>query len=197
MKVITKAISDLKFADRNVRIHGDRQIKEYIRSIEMFGQVRPLVIDEDNVVICGNGLLQAFQKMGKETAECYVITGLSKNKKKKLMLADNKIYELGINNQAEFDNMLKDLAGDIDIPGYDEELLKALSDSLTENDFFIPSNDNNVESQETQGKTPTATMTIQKPAVQQINSGGEISTENFSDDKFNCTCPKCGFKFNV
>ena len=80
MEVITKKISDLKFADRNARIHGDRQIKEYIRSIEMFGQVRPLVVDEDNVVICGNGLLQALQKMEKETAECFVV-GDIRNKK--------------------------------------------------------------------------------------------------------------------
>ena len=31
---------------------------------------------------------------------------------------------------------------------------------------------------------------------QKINVGGELNTDSFSDDKFECTCPKCGFKFN-
>lgn len=31
---------------------------------------------------------------------------------------------------------------------------------------------------------------------QKINVGGELDTDSFSDDKFECTCPKCGFKFN-
>lgn len=31
---------------------------------------------------------------------------------------------------------------------------------------------------------------------QKINSDGEINIDDFSDDKFSCTCPQCGFKFN-
>ena len=124
MQIVTKKISELKLAEKNVRLHGDRQIKEYIRSVEMFGQIRPLVIDENNVVICGNGLLQAFQQMGKGTAECYIVRNLTKNQKKKLMLADNKIYELGSTDTSAF--------SDIDIPGYDAELLKVLTASVAE-----------------------------------------------------------------
>jgi ParB-like chromosome segregation protein Spo0J len=32
--------------------------------------------------------------------------------------------------------------------------------------------------------------------TQSIDSGGEISVDDFSDNKFSCTCPKCGFRFN-
>ena len=32
--------------------------------------------------------------------------------------------------------------------------------------------------------------------TQTLNNGGEITLDSFSDDKFQCTCPKCGFKFN-
>lgn len=83
MQVVTKNISDLKRPEKNVRLHGDRQIKEYIRSVEMFGQIRPLVIDENNIVLCGNGLLQALRQMGKETADCYIAENLSEKQKKK------------------------------------------------------------------------------------------------------------------
>ena len=203
MQIVTKQIADLKQSKKNVRLHGDRQIKEYIRSIEMFGQVRPLVIDENNVVLCGNGLLQALKTMGRETADCYVVAGMSERKKKKLMLADNKIYELGANNQEVFNDILKDLAGDIDVPGYDENLLKVLSESAREVDNFISSYDDsnkNVENNEDaqKVKTPSVTMTIQTSCVNQPKDGvKEIDTKDFSDEKFNCTCPRCGFKFNV
>jgi ParB-like chromosome segregation protein Spo0J len=32
--------------------------------------------------------------------------------------------------------------------------------------------------------------------TQTITGGGEVSLDDYSDDKFSCTCPQCGFKFN-
>ena len=130
MKITVKKLSDLKRPQHNVRIHGDQQIKEYIRSVKMFGQIRPLVIDEDGVVLAGNGLLTALQEMGVEKADCHVVKGLTDAQKKKLMLVDNKIFDLGVNSQQAFDEILKELKGDLDIPGYDPELLRTLSASL-------------------------------------------------------------------
>lgn len=203
MQVITKPISELKRAERNVRLHGDRQIKEYIRSIEMFGQVRPLVIDENNTVLCGNGLLQALQQMGAETADCYVVEGLSANKKKKLMLADNKIYELGVNNTTEFDNILKELAGDIDVPGYDEELLKVLTAGAKEADEYIDSYGKfSPERVEQMKQTTTVQYSVppQQPPPPQANTERETpqpsepaNTESQPIRKF-VTCPRCGEK---
>ena len=63
MEIVTKSLEELKSPEKNVRLHGDRQIKEYMRSVEMFGQVRPLIIDENNVVLCGNGLFQTLQQI--------------------------------------------------------------------------------------------------------------------------------------
>ena len=192
MQVITK----LKRAERNVRLHGDRQIKEYIRSIEMFGQVRPLVIDEDNVVLCGNGLLQALQQMNRETAECYVVAGLSANKKKKLMLADNKIYELGVNNQTEFDNILKELAGDIDVPGYDEELLKVLTAGAKEADEYIDSYGK--FSTEKVAQMNNAKPVEYTPPTAPAQTSGTMpppeTAQQPQDSRKFLICPKCGEK---
>ena len=132
IKEVTKKLSELKRPQHNVRVHGDQQIKEYIRSVEMFGQIRPLVVDEDGVVLAGNGLWTALEQMGRKTAKCYIVKGLSEAEKKKLMLVDNKIFDLGVNSQQAFDDILKELGGDIDIPGYDPELLRSLSASLSE-----------------------------------------------------------------
>lgn len=199
MQVITKNVSELKRAERNVRLHGDRQIKEYIRSVEMFGQIRPLVVDENNVVICGNGLLQALQQMGKETAECYIVSNLTEKQKKKLMLADNKIYELGVNNAEVFDDMLKELAGDIDIPGYDPELLKVLTASAAEATELL--NDYGTFSAEKVEQIKTHaeyTPTIQQPPTTQVTPAETLqqtnpATQPVTPQRF-VTCPKCGEK---
>lgn len=191
MQMITKKLDELKRPEKNVRVHSDRQIKEYIRSIEMFGQIRPLVIDENNVVLAGNGLLTALKEMGRESADCYVVQGLTLKQKKKLMLVDNKIFELGVNDTGAFDEILRELGGDVDIPGYDVDLLKTLTASFDEADKIISHTIN--EEKFAEMKTPQAKM--QMP--QKINPPTEISTENFADDKFNCQCPRCGFKFNV
>ena len=60
MKITVKKLSDLHKPARNIRRHSDKQITEYVRSIEMFGQIKPLVVDEN-----GERLLKrAFDKMG-------------------------------------------------------------------------------------------------------------------------------------
>ena len=54
------------------------------------------MVDEDGVILAGNGLYDALVTMQAEKADCYVVTGLTDVQKKKLMLADNRVYELGM-----------------------------------------------------------------------------------------------------
>lgn len=126
MKVITMKISELVKPEKNVRIHTEQQLKEFERSVTMFGQIRPIVVDENNVILAGNGLYDTLVQMGKETAEVYKYTDLTENQKKKLMIADNKIFSLGIENLDTLNCFLEELQGDLDIPGFDEEILKQM-----------------------------------------------------------------------
>lgn len=119
-------INELKSPKRNIRMHTEKQIEEFVRSIKMFGQIRPVVIDEDNTILAGNGLVMALKKVGIEDVEVYKIVGLSENKKKKLMIADNKIFNLGIDNLDTLNSFLEELHNDLDIPGFDEEILKTM-----------------------------------------------------------------------
>lgn len=193
MQIVIKNLSELQHPDKNVRLHGDRQIKEYIRSIEMFGQIRPMVIDETNTVLAGNGLLQALQQMNRETAECVVVKGLSSKQKKKLMLVDNKIFELGVNDAKVFDELLLELDGDIDIPGYDEELLKILTASLSKADEVISSY--GTFSEESVGKMKNAQPIVPqaKPANVTATAPAEQAETTQSVQRF-VVCPKCGEK---
>ena len=135
MKVIKKRLDDLKHPEKNVRIHSEQQNRELKRSLEKFGQTRALVVDENNVILIGNGLYEAMVSLGYQEASVYVKTELSENDKKKLMIADNKTYALGIDNLDTLNEFLEELQGDLDIPGYDEEILQQMvadADEVTE-----------------------------------------------------------------
>ncbi len=132
MEVITMKLADLRKPEKNVRIHTEQQLKEFRRSVEMFGQIRPIVVDEKNVILAGNGLYDTLAAMGKETAEVYRYDNLTENQKKKLMIADNKIFSLGIENLDALNGFLEELNGDLDIPGFDEEILKQMVSDASE-----------------------------------------------------------------
>lgn len=116
-------LKDLKHPERNVRVHTQAQINEMIRSVEKFGQTRPVVIDENGTILIGNGLVEAMRKMGTEEVSVFKKEGLSETDKLKLMMADNKIYSLGIDDLEAVENIIIEL-GDFDIPGFDSQVLE-------------------------------------------------------------------------
>lgn len=126
MNAVVKLLSELKRPERNVRMHTDKQLVEFRRSVEMFGQIRPIVIDEKNVILAGNGLYETLLSMGRTEADCYVVDGLTENEKKKLMLADNRIFDLGVDDMKAFDEFIAELGDDLDVPGFDDDLLRSL-----------------------------------------------------------------------
>lgn len=131
----TLKTSELVQAERNIRMHTEQQLREFERSVKMFGQIRPLVVDENNVILAGNGLYQTFVRMGIEEVKVYKFENLNENQKKKLMIADNRIYALGVDDLESMNEILSELVGDFDVPGFDEEMLKQMmadEDEITE-----------------------------------------------------------------
>lgn len=139
MKIVTKAISELRPMEKNIRRHPEKQIKEYVRSLKMFDQIKPLVVDETGQILVGNGLFEALKSMGATECACIVKSNLSEKQKKKLMLADNRVYELGFTDTQIFDEIIKELDGDIDVPGWDEDLLEMLNSSVRETNEMVES----------------------------------------------------------
>lgn len=127
MNITRLQLSELKKSQRNVRLHSNKQIEEFKRSVEMFGQIRPIVVDETYTILAGNGLYEALTALGRTEADCYVVSGLSDAGKKKLMLVDNRIFSLGVDDMQAFDEIIAELGNDFDIPGYDPDLLKTLT----------------------------------------------------------------------
>lgn len=203
MEVITMKLSELVKPEKNVRIHTEQQLKEFERSVTMFGQIRPIVVDENNVIMAGNGLYDTLLQMGKETADVYKYENLTKNQKKKLMIADNKIFSLGIENLDTLNSFLEDLQGDLDIPGFDEEILKQMvseAEDITEK----LSEYGTLDDEEIQNIKDNAARNEQK--IQQAEAAQDESHEptpvqeepqtddETADIKKFVICPKCGEK---
>ena len=137
MNIRLMPLSSLRIAEQNVRRHTEKQIAEYVRSIKSFEQVKPIVIDDTGEIICGNGLFLALQRMGRTECYCHVMEGITPNQKKKLMLADNRVYELGITDIDAFEEIVKSLGDDVDIPGWDAELIATLNSTPQQVDDFV------------------------------------------------------------
>ena len=174
----------------------------------MFGQIRPIVVDENNVILAGNGLYDTLIAMGKETADVYRYNNLTENQKKKLMIADNKIFSLGIENLETLNSFLEDLQGDLDIPGFDEEILRQMvsdaediTDKLSEygtlDDKEIQSikesgdrkeqHIKKIESGQEETETVPQLTALLQQKVEQYN-------EDTAEVKRFVICPKCGEK---
>ncbi len=208
MEVITMKLADLVKPEKNVRIHTEQQLKEFQRSVTMFGQIRPIVIDENNIILAGNGLYDTLVAMGRDTADVYRYDNLTENQKKKLMIADNKIFSLGIENLETLNSFLEDLQGDLDIPGFDEEILKQMvseaediTDKLSEygtlDEEEIRSIKENGEKKEQQIQRMESEQgdgqTEQAPAVPIQQEPARDDGDTAEIKKF-VICPNCGEK---
>ena len=212
MEVVRKKLSELHEAPKNVRKHTDKQLREYVRSLEMFGQIKPIVIDEHGEIIAGNGLFLALRAMGRESCDCYIIPGLTDAQKKKLMLADNRVYELGITDVSAFEELVLELDGDIDVPGWDEDLLSMMNATIAdvdevvsnygdfgENDINRISERKDAAQQESEASAPRTEAPPAPPAA--VGQGTPYpAMENVAEGEVVAlqhryiVCPKCGEK---
>ena len=98
MNIITKQISDLIPYENNPKIHTDRQIEQIAKSIELTKGLRqPIVIDKNNVIVCGHGRYMAAKKLGYKEVPCELVDDLTDDEIKAYRLIDNRIA------QGEFD----------------------------------------------------------------------------------------------
>lgn len=122
---------------RNAKTHSSAQITQIAASIKEFGFLAPVVIAEDNTILCGHGRFYAAQKLGLKKIPCVKESHLTEAQKRAYIIADNK---LSIN--AGWDDELlavelSDLQGegvDLSITGFDEKELADLFDDKSKSD---------------------------------------------------------------
>lgn len=124
----------------NSRTHSDEQVTQIAASIREFGFTNPVLIDEKKNLIAGHGRLMAAKKLGLDEVPAIVVTGLSNERRRALIIADNKISLNAGWDMEALTAELKDLAPEFgDLIGFSEdELVKLLKpdvvDGLTDQD---------------------------------------------------------------
>ena len=93
MNIKELSISQLHEYDNNPR-NNDSAVDAVAESIREFGFKVPIVIDGDNVIVCGHTRVKAAQKLGMETVPCIIADDLTPEQIKAFRLADNKTGEL-------------------------------------------------------------------------------------------------------
>lgn len=76
---------------KNARTHSEKQIGQIAASIERFGFVNPVLVDEAGVIIAGHGRVLAAKSLQLTEVPCIEIAGLSQEQRRALALADNRI----------------------------------------------------------------------------------------------------------
>jgi len=108
----------LSIYERNSRMHSKKQLKKIFRSISEFGWTNPLIVDENNMVLCGAGRLAAAVAHGIDRVPVIRLSHMSEEQKRAYIIADNRIA-----TEAAWDKDLLrgELAGLVEL-GYDVEL---------------------------------------------------------------------------
>ena len=110
MNIKELSISQLHEYDNNPR-NNDRAVDAVAESIREFGFKVPIVIDGDNVIVCGHTRVKAAQKLGMETVPCIIADDLTPEQIKAFRLADNKTGELAGWDFAKLEEELAALDG--------------------------------------------------------------------------------------
>ena len=118
-------ITQIKSNPNNPRLIKDHKFKQLVKSIQDFPQMlelRPIVIDENNMVLGGNMRLKACLEAGLTDVPVIHANNLSEEKKKEFIVKDNVGY--GEWDWSELANTWEiDLLQDwgLDIPNFDNE----------------------------------------------------------------------------
>ena len=154
MQIAYKSLASIKPYENNPR-NNEGAIDYVANSIQEFGFKNPIVLDKNNVIVCGHTRYEAAKKLGLETVPCVMADDLTEEQVRAYRLVDNKTSEYSDWNMELLNfemEALCDLDFDLEKFGFDiecdeiEEIAerKDLSDTLKENyELIIKCNNEN------------------------------------------------------
>jgi len=126
---------------KNARRHNPRNIGMIVDSLQKVGAARSIVIDEDNIILAGNGVIEAAAEAGIESVRIIEASGneiiavrrrgLTEEQKTLLKYYDNRTGELADWDAAQ---IVADLEADVDLSGLwsDEEIAELVAGVMEE-----------------------------------------------------------------
>ena len=111
---ITLNIEDIIPYENNPRINDDA-VAGVVESIKQCGELDPIEVDENNIILSGHTRLKAYNQLGYDSISVLRITGLTEPQKRKYRLLTNKTGEVAA---WDFDKLCLELEG-LDFDGFD------------------------------------------------------------------------------
>ena len=134
MQIVDKPLKDLKPYANNPR-HNAKAVKPVKESILKFGFKVPIVIDKNNVIVCGHTRFYASKEIGLEKVPCIVADDLTQEQIDAFRLVDNRTAEFADWN---FDKLAEELSElqdfDFEPVGFDDLMAGLTTDFIKEND---------------------------------------------------------------
>lgn len=124
MEIVDIAVNNLVPYDKNPRRNDEAAVK-VAESIKQFGFKIPLVVDRNNVVVCGHTRLKAAKKLKLKTVPCILADDLSEDQIKAFRLVDNRTAEIAEWDFALLEEELADVQ--LDMTAFDFDDLLPLS----------------------------------------------------------------------
>lgn len=100
IKLEMKRVDDIKEYENNPR-RNDKAVKAVTKSVQKFGYVNPIIVDEEGVILAGHTRIKALKQTGAEEVEVITVTHLTDQEKKSFRIADNRTHDF-----SEFDGDL-------------------------------------------------------------------------------------------
>ena len=150
----TVPLASIKLNPNNAREHSRKQLAKLARSIEKFGFITPVVVDEAGELLCGHARVLAAREVNIQAIPAVRACHLSEAEKRAFVLADNRLAELASWNAISLKRELQFLS-DLDID-YD---FAALGFDTAEIDFFL------TDDEETDDRADALPQVLNAPAV--------------------------------
>lgn len=132
MEIVEKKVGELKAYENNPR-KNDNAVEAVANSIREFGFKVPIVIDSNDVIVCGHTRLKAAIQLGMETVPCIIANDLTDEQIKAFRLADNKTNELA---EWDFSVLQMELSEILDIDMTDFGFIEPTDVDINDEDFY-------------------------------------------------------------
>ena len=115
------SVNDIKPYKNNPRIN-EKAIPYVMNSIKEFGFKNPIIIDKNNIIICGHTRLESAKRLKYTEVPVIYADDLSDEQIKAFRLADNKVSEIAEWDLELLDDELSEIDLDMEQFGFLEEL---------------------------------------------------------------------------
>jgi len=129
----------------NARIHSDEQVRQLANSIKGHKLNRPLLADENDVILAGHGLWLALRSLDYKEVPVQALRHLSASEKRTFLIADNQLAATSIWDEEKLGRTLLKLETELvnlDVVGFSpKELDRLLADLQPEDLVGEPEED--------------------------------------------------------